>query len=95
VIRRAFLCGLAVLAACLGSFGIASTADAQRPASPRRIGVLLVGFSLESKETQSFRQGLRDAGYTEGRDVVIEWRSANGDYASGTGVGHRPGPAQS
>jgi putative ABC transport system substrate-binding protein len=30
---------------------------------------------------QLFRQGLRDAGYAEGRDLVIEWRSANGDYA--------------
>ena len=55
-------------------------AYAQQPASPRRIGVLLVGFSPESKEAQAFRQGLRDAGYAEGRDVVIEWRSANGDY---------------
>ena len=27
------------------------------------------------------REGLRDAGYVEGRDVVIVWRSANGDYA--------------
>jgi len=34
----------------------------------------------ESKEAQAFRQGLRDAGYAEGRDVVTEWRSANGDY---------------
>ena len=25
------------------------------------------------------RQGLRDAGYVEGRDITIEWRSANGD----------------
>jgi putative ABC transport system substrate-binding protein len=25
-------------------------------------------------------RGLRDAGYSEGRDVVIEWRLANGDY---------------
>ena len=39
-----------------------------------------MGFSPESKEAQAFRQGLRDAGYAEGRDVVIEWRSANGDY---------------
>ena len=36
--------------------------------------------SLDSKEAQAFRQGLRDAGCTEGRDVVIEWRSVDGDY---------------
>ena len=68
------------LAACLGSFSFATAADAQQPASPRHIGVLLALFSQESKEAQAFRQGLRDAGYAEGRDVVIEWRSANGDY---------------
>ena len=33
-----------------------------------------------SKDAQAFRQGLRDAGTSEGHDVVIEWRSANGDY---------------
>jgi len=56
-------------------------AHAQQPASPRRIGVLLVARSPEHRDVQQFRQGLRDAGYTEGRDVVIEWRSANGDYS--------------
>ena len=79
MIRRAFVCGLAALATCLGSLGFASPAEAQQPASPRRIGVLLVISSAESIEAQAFRQGLRDAGYVEGRDVVIEWRSANGD----------------
>jgi putative ABC transport system substrate-binding protein len=38
-------------------------------------------LSPEGSEARAFRQGLRDAGYAEGRDVVIEWRSANGDYA--------------
>jgi putative ABC transport system substrate-binding protein len=57
------------------------SAYAQQPAAPRRIGVLLVIFSPQSKEAQAFRKGLQDAGYVEGRDVVIEWRSANGDYA--------------
>jgi len=56
------------------------SAYAQQSAPPRHIGVLLVGFSPESKEAQQFRQGLRDAGYAEGRDVVIEWRSANGNF---------------
>jgi putative tryptophan/tyrosine transport system substrate-binding protein len=55
-------------------------ARAQQAASPRRIGVLLVGLSPESKEAKHFRLGLRDAGYSEGRDVVIEWRSADGNY---------------
>ena len=56
-------------------------ARAQQPASPRRVGVLAVSFSAESKEAKQFRQGLLDAGYAEGRDLVIEWRYANGDYA--------------
>jgi len=55
-------------------------ARAQQAVSPRRIGVLLVGLSPESKEAKHFRLGLRDAGYSEGRNVVIEWRSAKGDY---------------
>jgi putative ABC transport system substrate-binding protein len=49
-------------------------------AAARRIGVLLVGLSPDSKQAQHFRQGLRDAGYAEGRNVVIEWRSAQGNY---------------
>jgi putative ABC transport system substrate-binding protein len=57
------------------------SADAQQPASLRRIGVLLGALSPESKEAQAFRQGLLDAGYSDGRDVVIEWRTASGDYA--------------
>jgi putative ABC transport system substrate-binding protein len=55
-------------------------APAQQAGSPRRVGVLLVGLSPESKEAKQFRLGLRDAGYFEGRDVVIEWRFAKGDY---------------
>jgi putative ABC transport system substrate-binding protein len=54
---------------------------AQQSAMPRRIGVLLVGFSPESNEAQQFRRELGHLGYVEGRDVVIEWRSAGGDYA--------------
>jgi putative tryptophan/tyrosine transport system substrate-binding protein len=55
-------------------------ARAQQGASPRRIGVVLVGLTPESKPARSFLQGLRDAGYSVGRDVVIEWRLARGDY---------------
>jgi putative ABC transport system substrate-binding protein len=60
--------------------GVPGPADAQQPASPRRIGVLLVGTPPESMQVRGFIQGLKDAGYIEGRDVVIEWRSAKGNY---------------
>jgi putative ABC transport system substrate-binding protein len=79
--RRAFVTRLAALAACPAPALRPQSACAQQPASPRHIGVLLGIFSPESKETQAFRQGLLDAGYSEGRDVVIEWRTVGGDYA--------------
>jgi putative ABC transport system substrate-binding protein len=78
--QRSFTFGLVALVSCLVSFAIPNTADAQQPASRRHIAVLLVGWSCEHKEVQEFWQGLRDAGYVEGRDVAIECRSANGDF---------------
>jgi len=71
---------IVTLLVCLASFAVVDTTGAQQPASPRRIGVLLTASSPEEKSPQAFRQGLLDAGYAEGRDVVIEWRSANGNY---------------
>jgi putative tryptophan/tyrosine transport system substrate-binding protein len=71
---------LAFALACLIPLGLAGAADAQQAASLRRIGVLVVSFSPESREAQAFRRGLLDAGYSEGRNVVIEWRYTHGDY---------------
>jgi putative ABC transport system substrate-binding protein len=78
--RRAFVSSITALAASSGMVFKPQRAYAQQPGSPRHIGVLLVARSPESAEVQAFRQGLRDAGYVEGRDVVIDWRVANGDY---------------
>ena len=64
------LLALVALAAYPAFFGLSSPADAQQSASPRRIGVFLPGLVPESKMAQAFREGLRDAGYVEGRDVV-------------------------
>src|SRR5215471_14600450 len=66
----------ALLVACL-----CPAAHSQQPTSPHHIGVLFVSWSLESKVAQALREGLREAGYTEKTDVVIEWRTASGDYA--------------
>ena len=79
--RRSCVRILVVMAGWLALLDTAGIAEAQQSALPRHIGVLLVAHSPDSEVAQAFRHGLRDAGYSEGRDVVIEWRSPNGDYA--------------
>ena len=54
---------------------------AEEPKHPRRIAMVLVGFTKERSEPQAFRQGLKDAGYTEGKDVILSWYSADGDHS--------------
>jgi len=83
--RRLLVLALITLVACPGLCGLAGAADAPQ-ASARHIGVLVVGFSPESEEAKAFQQGLQDAGYSEGRDVVIEWQSALGDYGKVPGL---------
>src|SRR2546425_571143 len=63
--RRRFL-----LTSLAAAFAAPLPAGAQQAGPHRRIGVLLVGLSRDSMEAQSFRQGLRDAGYAEGKNVV-------------------------
>jgi putative ABC transport system substrate-binding protein len=75
--RRDLIAGLGVAAVLPPMWSFAAKAQ-QTPL--RRIGVLLVGLSPESKAAQLFRRGLSDAGYFEGHNVVIEWRYAQGDY---------------
>jgi putative tryptophan/tyrosine transport system substrate-binding protein len=63
-------------------------ATAQPSPKPRRIGVLSGGVkpaSFESSVHGSFLQGMRDLGYVEGRDFVVEWRFAEGQYDRLTG----------
>jgi len=56
-----------------------SIAQAQQPTKIPRIGYL-AGSSLSalSPRIEAFRQGLRELGYIEGKNIVSEWRSAEG-----------------
>ena len=56
-----------------------SLAEAQQPGKVPRIGFLSgVSRATLSGRVDSFRQGLRELGYVEGKNIVIEWRFAGG-----------------
>jgi putative tryptophan/tyrosine transport system substrate-binding protein len=58
---------------------VAVIAEAQQPAKIPRIGFLsTVSLSSVAARTESFRQGLRELGYVEGKNITIEWRDAEG-----------------
>ena len=75
--RRAFLAEMAV--AVIGS----SIACAEQPSgkSPR-VGILAPGESEATPIFEAFRQGLREFGYVEGRNIILEYRFARNDYAA-------------
>jgi putative ABC transport system substrate-binding protein len=53
--------------------------EAQQPKKVPRVGFLSsVSPSSVSARTEAFRQGLRELGYVEGKNIVIEWRFAEG-----------------
>ena len=58
---------------------VAVIAEAQQPAKITRIGYLdAVSLSVNAARVEAFRQSLRKLGYVEGKNIFIEWRSADG-----------------
>jgi putative ABC transport system substrate-binding protein len=54
-------------------------AEAQQAKKIPRIGFLIASYpSLASPRVEAFRQGLRELGYVEGKNIVIEYRYAEG-----------------
>jgi putative tryptophan/tyrosine transport system substrate-binding protein len=66
-VMRLTLCAM-LLALCV-------SAEAQQPKNIPRIGYLSVlSLSAMADRIEAFRQGLRELGYVEGKNIVIEWR---------------------
>ena len=56
-----------------------AVAQAQQPTKVPRIGYLgATSRSFSSGRIEAFRQGLRELGYVEGKNIVIEWRHHEG-----------------
>ena len=71
--RRKFICGAA------GSLlSVSFIAEAQQVSKAARIGYL-VGGSIEMSGLDVLRQGLRERGYVEGQNILIEYRAADGN----------------
>ena len=71
--------GVALIAVfALGLLATPLAGDAQQAAKVPRIGVLALNLAPNPHVWEAFRQGLRDLGYVEGRNVVIEYLDAEG-----------------
>jgi ABC-type uncharacterized transport system substrate-binding protein len=71
------------LAAGLAALLIAPTrlAAQQWQAKTPRVGILSVAESEKAAIWAAFRQGLRDLGYVEGRNIILEFRLARGNLS--------------
>jgi putative ABC transport system substrate-binding protein len=73
-----------VFIVALGILSAALAADARQPVKVPRIGVLLPGSPPGPHERspglEAFQQGLRDLGYVEGQNLVMESRWAEGKF---------------
>jgi ABC-type uncharacterized transport system substrate-binding protein len=70
--RRAF-----ITLVCGSMFAAPLAAEAQQAEKVRRIGFLSAAIP-GSEVNDAFRQGLREHGYIEGQNLLVEWRFAEG-----------------
>src|SRR5439155_5165140 len=70
-----------VLTLCATLFALCLPAEAQQPTKIPRVGYLAANsLSDISARIEAFRQGLRELGYVEGKNIVLEWRSSEGKF---------------
>ena len=67
-------------ALCVLLFALSFAAEAQQPKKVPRIGYVSGSGAPTNPgaDVAAFRQGLRDLGYTEGKDILVEYRYAEG-----------------
>ena len=64
-----------------GALGAPFASFAQQQVKVRRIGFLgAISASGYASQVEGFRSGLRDFGYVEGKNLVVEYRWAEGQY---------------
>ena len=67
------------MALCTVLFALCVSAHAQQPSKIPRIGLLFTATpSAAAARIEAFRQGLRELGYVEGKNILIEQRYAEG-----------------
>jgi len=68
------------IAATVGAL-VPLIADAQPAGKTHRIGFLSGGSSsVANTNTEAFRQGMRELGWSEGKNIVIDFGFADGRY---------------
>ena len=72
--------GLSCILIAVVLLAVGVIAEAQQPTKIPRIGYLTAGFPVGSDRNEAFRQGLRELGYVEGKNIVIEYRYAEGKF---------------
>ena len=66
---------------CTLLFALGAPAEAQQPKKVPRVGYLAaVSATADAPRLEAFRQGLRDLGYVEGQNVIIDYRHEDRDF---------------
>jgi ABC-type uncharacterized transport system substrate-binding protein len=66
-----------ILLALVSAFVLSGPVQSQQDSKVARVGMLFIG-GRDQPHLESFKQGLRDRGYVEGKNLVLEYRYAEG-----------------